>query len=116
MPELRSLARSKTVSAINVLFRIMLSEKASPRVRMAAANSILDRGWGRPVQAIEAGETPLQMIHRIERVIVDPNNPQSVQLIDLPNQAKTSELLYDDPQSSDHSSRAAIDRNSVGHR
>ena len=46
MPELRSLARSKTASAINVLFRIMLNEKASSRVRMAAANSILDRGMG----------------------------------------------------------------------
>ena len=71
-------------------------------------------GWGRPVQAIEAGETPLQMIHRIERVIVDANNPQSVRLLDLSSQPMIPELRYDDPESDDNSARAAIDRKPVG--
>ena len=115
MPELRSYARSKTVRAINVLYRIMMSEKTSPRVRMAAANSILDRGWGRPVQAIEAGETPFQMIHRIERVIVDPSNAESIRLIELSNQTANSELVYDDRESHEHPARTAINRKSVDH-
>ena len=65
------------------------------------------------MQAIEAGETPLQMIHRIERVIVDANNPQSVRLLDLSSQPMIPELRYDDPENNDHAARAAIDRKPV---
>jgi hypothetical protein len=37
-----------------------------------AANSILDRGWGKPAQPIENGDDgAFELIHRIERVIVD---------------------------------------------
>ncbi|BAM88391.1 hypothetical protein S58_23850 [Bradyrhizobium oligotrophicum S58] len=41
---------------------------------MSAANAILDRGWGKPPQALENGEDgALELIHRIERVIVHPD-------------------------------------------
>ena len=43
--------------------------------RVAAANAILDRGWGKAAQAIENGDGgALELIHRIERVIVHPEN------------------------------------------
>jgi hypothetical protein len=73
--EIRSLARSHTRTAIRVLVGIMRSENATPAARVSAANAILDRGWGKPTQPLEnGGEGALEVIHRIERVIVHPEN------------------------------------------
>ena len=70
LTEIRSLARSHTRTALNVLVRIMGNTKAPPPARIAAANAILDRGWGKATQAIENGEGgALELIHRIERII-----------------------------------------------
>lgn len=71
--EIRSLARSHTEKAINVLVGIMGQEDSPPAARVSAANSILDRGWGKPAQPIENGDDgAFELIHRIERVIVRP--------------------------------------------
>jgi hypothetical protein len=79
--EIRSLARSYTRSAIRVLVGVMGSNEATPAARVAAANAILDRGWGRAPQALESGSGgPLELIHRIERVIVHPENSDSKSL------------------------------------
>jgi hypothetical protein len=76
--EIRSLARSHTRTALNVLVGVMRNSKATAPARIAAANAILDRGWGKAPQAIQNGEGgALELIHRIERVIVDPENPDS---------------------------------------
>ena len=65
--EIRSLARSHTRTALNVLVAVMRNTKATPPARIAAANAILDRGWGKAAQAIENGdEGALELIHRIE--------------------------------------------------
>jgi hypothetical protein len=77
LTEIRSLARSHTRTAIKVLTGIMSCEDATAAARVAAANAILDRGWGKPRQAIENGDEPLELIHRIERVIVHPENSDS---------------------------------------
>jgi hypothetical protein len=43
--------------------------------RVTAANAILDRGWGKPPQSLQNGDGgALELIHRIERVIVSPEN------------------------------------------
>jgi hypothetical protein len=73
--EIRSLARSHTRTALNVLVGVMRNTKAPPPARIAAANAILDRGWGKATQPIENGA--LELIHRIERVIVHPENSDS---------------------------------------
>jgi hypothetical protein len=70
--EIRSLARSHTRTALNVLVAVMRNTKATPPARVAAANALLDRGWGKPTQAIGNDESALELIHRIERVIVHP--------------------------------------------
>ena len=57
--QIRSLARSHTRSAINVLVGVMRSTSATPAARVSAANAILDRGWGKAPQAIENGELVL---------------------------------------------------------
>jgi len=73
--EIRSLARSHTRTALNVLVGVMRNTKAPAPARIAAANAILDRGWGKATQAIENGDgSALELIHRIQRVIIDPQN------------------------------------------
>ena len=67
--EIRSLARSHTRTALNVLVAVMRNTKATPPARVAAANAILDRGWGKPTQSLSNDENALELIHRIERVI-----------------------------------------------
>lgn len=75
MTEIKSLARTHTVHAVNTLVKIMLDKKALTHARVSAANAILDRGWGKPLQPIanEDGK-PLEFIHRIERVIAHPGD------------------------------------------
>jgi hypothetical protein len=76
--EIRSLARSHTRTAIRVLVGIMCSKDATPAARVSAANAILDRGWGKAALPLENGEDgALELIHRIERVIVHPENSDS---------------------------------------
>ncbi|MCP3464910.1 hypothetical protein [Bradyrhizobium sp. CCGUVB23] len=73
LTEIRSVARSHTRTAINVLVGVMRSEDATPAARVSAANAILDRGWGKVAQGGENVEDGvLQLIHRIERIIVHP--------------------------------------------
>ena len=75
---IRSLARSHTKTAINVLVGIMGSKDATAAARVSAANAILDRGWGKAAQPLESSEDgALELIHRIERVIVHPENSDS---------------------------------------
>jgi hypothetical protein len=51
--DVRELARSHTAESVETLATIMRSGK-SEVARITAATSLLDRGWGRPVQTIDA--------------------------------------------------------------
>ncbi len=51
--DIRSLARSHTGKAIRVLAGIMKESRAPAAARISAAIALLDRGWGKPQQAIE---------------------------------------------------------------
>jgi hypothetical protein len=76
--EIRSLARGHTRTAIRVLVGIMRCKDATPAARVSAANAILDRGWGKATQPLEnSGDGALELIHRIERVIVHPQKDSS---------------------------------------
>jgi len=78
LTEIRSAARSHTEAALNCLVGIMGQTDAPPAARVAAANSILDRGWGKATQPIGNDDSgALEIIHRIERVIVHPENTNS---------------------------------------
>lgn len=72
--EIRSLARSHTRRALKVLVGIMRSDDATPAVRLSAANAVLDRGWGKSAQPIESGEEGVETVHRVERIIVRPED------------------------------------------
>jgi len=79
--EIRSLARSHTRTAINVLVVVMRAKDATPAARVSAATAILDRGWGKPAQALaNDADRALELVQRIERVIVDPENTDGANL------------------------------------
>ena len=62
--DIRTLARSHTETAIKVLAGIMNQSKAPPASRVAAAQALLDRGWGKAAQAMAGpdGESPPELI------------------------------------------------------
>ena len=72
--EIRSLARQHTEAAIRTLAEIMGNQDVNEAARISAANSLLDRGWGKATQPISGDEeNPLNVLHTIERVIVKAN-------------------------------------------
>ena len=77
--EIRALARAHTETAVRTLAGIMNQRKAPHAARVAAATAILDRGWGKPTQPLAGDDdaSPIKLLQRIERVIVDPANPDS---------------------------------------
>ena len=44
---IQELARKHTTEALDVLVQIMLNEKSPPNARVAAANTLLDRAYGK---------------------------------------------------------------------
>lgn len=59
---LQDLAREYTESAVATLVDVMTDEAAPQPARVSAASAILDRGWGRPKQEIDAGENILHAL------------------------------------------------------
>lgn len=49
--DIRSLCRAYTAESIRHLAAIMRQREYSPAARVAAANALLDRGWGKPSQS-----------------------------------------------------------------
>ncbi|WP_433995265.1 hypothetical protein [Bradyrhizobium manausense] len=76
LTDIRSLARSHAGTAVDTLVGVMRSDEATPAARVSAANAILDRGCGKAAQPVENSEDGvLELIHRIERIIVHPQKP-----------------------------------------
>lgn len=64
LEQVRDLARTHTEDAIKTLADLMNDPTERGVVRVAAAEALLDRAWGRPTQAVEAsgpGGGPLQL-------------------------------------------------------
>ena len=53
LADVQAYARQQTNRAIDVLAAIMIDEKASPAARIAAANALLDRGYGKPTFIVD---------------------------------------------------------------
>ena len=70
----KELARQYTEVALNTLVKLMTKSK-SDQIRLDASEAILNRGWGKPVNAIAGpdGEGPVEMVARVERVFIRPN-------------------------------------------
>ena len=54
LADVRELARAHTDTALNALVEIVENKKSPPAARVAAANSLLDRGYGKPEAKIDA--------------------------------------------------------------
>ena len=67
--DVQELARQRSPEAINTLVTIMQNEKAPPAARVVAANSLLDRGYGKPTQPISQTLTK-----------IDPNTMSDAEL------------------------------------
>ena len=52
--DVRELAKAHSAEAIETLATIMRDKDAPPAARTAAATALLDRGYGRPAQAMDA--------------------------------------------------------------
>ncbi len=52
--DVRELCRQNSRAAVETLIEVMKQKSAPPAARVNAANSLLDRGWGKPQQIIEA--------------------------------------------------------------
>jgi hypothetical protein len=57
--ELRRLAQAHGPAAIAALAEIMVNKRNSPQARATAAQALLDRGYGRPVQPVDLEARPL---------------------------------------------------------
>jgi hypothetical protein len=68
----RELARQYTETAVSALVEVM--EGGSGPARVAAANAILDRGWGKAPQPITGEDGgPVELVGRIELVAMTAN-------------------------------------------
>jgi hypothetical protein len=70
--EVKELAQLYSVEAIQALYDIMTDDGKSAAARVTAANSILDRAFGKPVQAVTGLDGGPVQIERIEQIVVDP--------------------------------------------
>lgn len=72
--EIRSLARSHTEEAINCLVGVMRNS-TNDSAKVAAAEKIMDRGWGKAAQPIDGdGEGGAIKLEAIVRKIIEPTN------------------------------------------
>ena len=74
--KLKELARAHTPAALATLVAALKAE--NERTRVAAAEALLDRAWGRPPQAIVGDEDSpaVRVIAEIKRTIFDPKDAE----------------------------------------
>jgi hypothetical protein len=68
--EVLALARKHAPEAIATLVEICICKKAPHAARVAASSALLDRGFGKPSQAITGADDGPILIQEIRRVIV----------------------------------------------
>jgi hypothetical protein len=81
-------ARERTQDAIDTLAAIMRDPKAPAAARVSAATALLDRGYGKPAQAIEVNAEPDlthlsdEDLETLERILRPPDFPTPPLLVD----------------------------------
>lgn len=76
-PEIKAACREHTIEAIKTLVSVMRSDKENGSARVAAANSILDRGWGKAAQPL-TGEDGAPLVIQVIQYGGDGDAPASV--------------------------------------
>ncbi len=67
----RELARSRTVEAVETLTDIMRNPDEPAAARVRAAETLLDRGWGRPTQPISGEDGKAIETHNLHALTDD---------------------------------------------
>lgn len=90
-----SIARGYTRLALSTLAGIMKGPKYPPSARVAAANSILDRAWGKPSQSVAVdGEIQVTI-----RKMLEEDDPNPLILLDItPNEGSSPAVEPSGPQ------------------
>ena len=92
--DVSELARSRGPAAIATLVQIMANDELAPAIRIAAANSLLDRGFGRPAQSVDVSGTVAvhdlsrltdEQLDELERLVAIIALPSPTQEQDLEN-------------------------------
>lgn len=65
--EVRDAAKAHTDDAIKTLAKIMKDDEAPHAARVSAAERLLERGWGKATQYIEANINPLDSLSDAEQ-------------------------------------------------
>jgi hypothetical protein len=65
--DVKALAKARSEDAIKTLVNVMENHKAPPAARVSAAMAILDRGWGRPSQPVQAEISIFERLTNEER-------------------------------------------------
>ena len=82
--KIKALAQAHTETAINVLAGIMNQPAAPESARVAAANSLLDRGWGKPTQPIAGDDDMAPITNRVVREVIDPTRTADQDAASIP--------------------------------
>ena len=78
--EVKELARQHTVQMVEVLANVANNKKSPPASRVAAAEAILARGWGRaPTTDLEAAEGLIVQILKFNNPQLDDNNMKTIE-------------------------------------
>ena len=94
--DIRSYARKFTVEALETLAHVMRQPNSPPAARVLAANSLLDRGWGKAAQLVAVdGEirqlvevklsvvTPKDLEQTTTKLLTNPEKPNDINAADL---------------------------------
>lgn len=80
--DIRSLARVHTVEMIRVLVMVARQPKSPPAARVVAANSLLDRGWGKPAATVtgaDGGDIRVVIRQIIENATQSDDEPKLIE-------------------------------------
>jgi|SRR6516165_1764055 hypothetical protein len=113
--DIRSLARKYTEQAIETLVHVMRAPQAPPAARVLAANSLLDRGWGKAAQLV-AVDGEIRQLVEVKLNVVTPNNLEQTTTKLLTNPEKSNDInavdLSDTPSTPTDGTRDRVGDNS----
>jgi hypothetical protein len=80
--DVKEAAKALTAKAIATLENVMDDPRAPPAARVAAATTVLDRGWGRPTQSIEGNVKPFSLADLVYMSMKDRQPQPETKLIE----------------------------------
>lgn len=98
----KELCKEHSVSAVEALIEVMNSKTAPPSARVVAANSVLDRGWGKPTMEINATVSTFDSMSEAELIGYITGHVIEGEVIDaLVEAEREQEELLDDDSAGD---------------